>query len=463
MNALKLLALCLAFTAQNSAAKAEQPNILLIITDQHTGSVMTQRGYEYVETPGIDRIADEGVTFTRAYTTYPVCTAYRASLMTGSMPSQVPDPTKVPSIGQTMADAGYHTVYHGKWHVGNTRIGRVADWHGFEVYDGRQNDTTTRERVVGFLREDHDKPFFLVTSFMNPHDTCELARLMSGIEDDWKDQPIDIDPPLENTPPLPANFGIPENEAEGVSVRRGSEPGDSMFRKHPTKYWTEDQWRQYMWGYDRLLEMVDEHIDQVMDELEKQDLLDNTVIIYTSDHGDGHAAHQWNQKMTFYEESINVPFIISWKGKTRAGVIDEETLSSTGLDIFSTILSFAGVPLPGNLHGVDMTPAVLADANKQSLPERSYVVSEINQLGGIKGRMVVTQDYKYILFDDGANREQLFDRANDPGEMKPVTYQPEYRAQLLAHRDMLLDWDKRIGDTDFQPTGKFPEIPGAGE
>jgi choline-sulfatase len=285
MKTIKLLALCLAFAATAAWAKAEQPNILLIITDQHTGSIMTQRGYDHIETPGIDRIADEGVTFTRAYTTYPVCTAYRASLMTGMMPSKLPDPTQFPSIGQAMAGAGYQTVYHGKWHVGSTKIGRVADWHGFEVYNGRQNDTTTRERVVEFLREDHERPFFLVTSFMNPHDTCELARLMSGIEDDWKDQPIDIDPPVEITPPLPANFAIPENEPEGFSVRRGSEPGSSMFRKHPTRYWTEEQWRQYMWGYDRLLEMVDEHIAQLMDELETQGLLDNTVIIYTSDHG----------------------------------------------------------------------------------------------------------------------------------------------------------------------------------
>ena len=129
-----------------------------------------------------------------------------------------------------------------------------------------------------------------------------------------------------------------------------------MFRKHPTKYWTEEQWRQYMYGYDRLLEMVDAHIKQIMDELESQGLLENTVIIYTSDHGDGHASHQWNQKMTFYEESVNVPFIISWKGKTKAGVIDEETLSSTGLDIFPTILKFAGVPIPESLHGIDMAP-----------------------------------------------------------------------------------------------------------
>jgi arylsulfatase A-like enzyme len=259
---------------------------------------------------------------------------------------------------------------------------------------------------------------------------------------------------------LPANFAIPENEPEGFSVRRGSEPGSSMFPKHPTKYWTEKQWRQYMYGYDRLLEMVDAHIKQIMDELEKQGLLENTVIIYTSDHGDGHASHQWNQKMTFYEESVNVPFIISWKGRTKAGIVDEETLSSTGLDIFPTILKLAGVPIPGSLHGLDMVPQVLADSGGEALPEREYVVSEINQLGGdFKGRMVASKNFKYILFDNGANREQLFDLANDPGELHPVTYKQEYREQLLAHRNMLLEWDKRIDDADFSPVGKFPELP----
>ncbi len=462
MNSFKALtlAICLLVTPHLAMAKDNPPNILLIITDQHTGSIMTQRDYPYVETPGIDKIAESGVTFTRAYTTYPVCTAYRQSMMTGMMSSKLDDPTQFPSIGKTMADAGYETVYHGKWHVGNTKIKQVADWHGFDTYNGAQRDTGTRERVVDFIKQKHERPFFLVTSFMNPHDTCELARLMSGIDDDWKDEPVEWDVPLDQTPPLPANFAIPENEPEGFSVRRGSEPGSNMFPKHPTKYWTEKQWRQYMYGYDRLLEMVDAHIKQIMDELESQGLLDDTVIIYTSDHGDGHASHQWNQKMTFYEESVNVPFIISWKGKTKGGMIDEETLSATGLDIFPTILNFAGVPVPESLHGIDMTPQVLADAGGEVLPEREYVVSEINQLGGdFKGRMVASKNFKYILFDNGANREQLFDLVNDPGELEPVTYDPEYREQLLAHRNMLLDWDKQIDDADFSPVGKFPELP----
>jgi arylsulfatase A-like enzyme len=379
-------------------------------------------------------------------------------MMTGMMPSKLDDPTQFPSIGKTLSDAGYETVYHGKWHVGETRINKVADWHGFETYDGRQNDTTTRERVVEFIRQDHERPFFLVTSFMNPHDTCELARLMSGIEDDWKDQPIDINPPVEITPPLPANFAIPENEAEGFSLRRGSEPGSAMYPKHPTKYWTEDQWRQYMWGYDRLLEMVDEHIRQVMEELEAQGLLENTVVIYTSDHGDGHASHQWNQKMTFYEEAVNIPFIISWKGKTRAAYLDEQTLASNGLDLFPTILRLAGLPVPDSLEGLDLAPAVLMGSGGETLPERDYVVSEIVQQK-FKGRMVASRDYKYILFDGGANPEQLFDLVNDPGELKPVTSDPQHQEALAAHRRMLLEWSARTGDADFDSSATLPAAP----
>ena len=454
-NAIALV-LFLMFIPVLGIAEDSSPNILLIIADQHTGSVMSQRGYSHVTTPGIDKIADAGVTFTRAYTPYPVCKAFRKSMMTGVMPSQLDDPTQYPSIGKTLSEAGYETVYHGKWHVGETRIHNSADWHGFETYDGRQRDTTTRERVVDFIRQEHDKPFFLVTSFMNPHDACELARRMSGIDDDYKDVPIDEDIPVELTPPLPANFEIPPNEAEGFSLRRGSEPGTNMFEKHPTKYWTKDQWRQYMYGYDRLLEMVDAHIKLVIDELEAQGLLEDTVIIYTSDHGDGHAAHKWNQKMTFYEEAINVPFIVSWKGKTKAGYLDEQTLLSNGLDIFPTILRFAGVPVPDSLHGVDLTPQVLAGFVGESLPERTFVVSEINQ-AEFKGRMVVTQDFKYILFDGGENPEQLFDLANDPGELRPVSDKPEYRDQLLAHRNMLVEWHDRIEDDDFDPAANFPD------
>ena len=207
-----------------------------------------------------------------------------------------------------------------------------------------------------------------------------------------------------------------------------------------------------MYGYDRLVEKVDQHILKIMDVMEEGGLLENTVVIYTSDHGDGHGSHQWNQKMTFYEESINIPFIVAWKGKTIAGKIDKETLVSNGLDLYPTICKMAGVLWPEELPGSDLSPVSLKDPKNQATP-RKYIVSEINQNARIenarvvlKGRMVVSENYKYILFDQGKNREMFFDLVKDPGELHPVTNDPGYREQIEVHRQYLRDWITSTSD-----------------
>jgi arylsulfatase A-like enzyme len=115
-----------------------QPNILLIISDQHSGLFISQAGYPYLETPGIDKLAEEGVTFTRSYCPYPVCVAARASFTTGVMPGKsVKNLTSYPSIGKTMLNGGYETAYYGKWHVASSKMNKVESWHGFEQYPTR--------------------------------------------------------------------------------------------------------------------------------------------------------------------------------------------------------------------------------------------------------------------------------------------------------------------------------------
>ncbi|MGQ1945754.1 CBM96 family carbohydrate-binding protein [Geofilum sp. OHC36d9] len=430
------------------------PNILVIITDQHSGAILNQKGYDNVQTPGIDKIAEQGVTFTRSYCTYPVCTASRKSLMTGMMPS-LATPTNYTSIATKLADAGYETAYFGKWHVGSTDIGEVSDWHGFQTFNDGNDDTEISEWSRDFLKQDHSKPFFLITSFLNPHDCCELARNISGESDSYHDGAVEEQMDTAYCPPIPFNFAIPENEAEGISARRNQDPGDKYWDTNPYKLWTESQWRQYMYGYDRLLEKVDAHVESVYDEMKDQGLLDNTIIIYTSDHGDGHASHQWTQKKSFYEEVVNIPFIVSWKGKTKAGVIDNKTLVSNGLDLYPTILKMAGIEIPDYLQGEDLSASFLEDAGDESPLEREYVVSEIKQSvyksntpGDFDGRMLVTQRFKYFLFDNGANKEQLFDLENDPGELSPVTYDPAYHDDLIACRNMLKEWVANNND-DF--------------
>lgn len=440
-----------------AVSQDERPNILLILSDQHAGRVMTQRGYPHINTPAFDQLAEDGVTFTRAYVSYPVCIPSRAAMITGKMPSKSSNQTvNHKSIGKVMKENGYETAYYGKWHVGDTKMKKTEDWHGFDDYADLRGDTEIRKLSNEFLSKEHEKPFFLVTSFVNPHDCCQLARNMSGFNDEYHDGPVEENAELSKTPPLPDNFEIPANEAEGFYVRRAPDSTNRvMFRKHPVKYWGRTKWRQYMYGYNRLVEKVDRHIALMLEKLEEQGQLENTVIIYTSDHGDGHASHQWNQKMTFYEEAINVPFIISWKGQlSSSSVIDTETLVNTGLDLFPTISSFAGIPSQEGLLGIDLAPSAFKSVTKDPKKgpvRRNYTVSEIRQLDPsdsrrLVGRMVVTCRYKYFLFNRGENREQLFDLQEDPGELNPVTDNPDYVHQLVAHREMLKDWIKRSND-----------------
>ncbi|MBP0904049.1 sulfatase [Mariniflexile gromovii] len=463
-NIIKTIALLLVWSFQSNHAQSvkttsenkTRPNILLIISDQHSGRVMSQVGYKHVNTPGIDKLADEGVTFTRSYCTYPVCMASRASLMTGYMPNKSNSNLMAyNSIGKTLKETGYTTAYFGKWHVSNSKIKEVEDWHGFETYKQEYNDTKTAKLSTDFISQKHDKPFFLVTSLLNPHDCCELARNISGLGDDYHDGAVEENKPIEECPPLPVNFKIPENEAEGFYTRRTPDSTDKVnFGKHPVKYWEEQEWRQYMYGYDRLVEKMDDHILTIVNTLENQGLLENTIIFYTSDHGDGHGSHEWNQKMTFYEESINVPFVISWKGHTKSGVIDSKTLTSNGLDLYPTICKMAGVIIDESLPGENLSAYILKDA-KQPKETRKYVVSELNQKEENKpkgrefvGRMVVTENYKYFLFDGGEHPEQFFDVKNDPEELKPLIYSKEHQKEIAAHRNMLKEWIKKTGD-DF--------------
>ena len=194
--------------------------------------------------------------------------------------------------------------------------------------------------------------------------------------------------------------------------------------------------------------------------MEKQGLLENTIVFYTSDHGDGHGSHEWNQKMTFYEESINVPFVISWKGHTKAGVIDSKTLTSNGLDLYPTICELAGIPVDKSFFGENLSDYILKDV-APAKETRKYIVSELRQNEKNKpnmrvflGRMVVTEQYKYFLFDGGENPEQFFDLKDDPEELKPLIDSKKHQKEIVAHRQMLKDWVAKTGD-DF-PIEKIP-------
>jgi choline-sulfatase len=432
-----------------ASATENRPNILWIMTDQQPPDLMSCTGNKYLNTPAMDSLAAKGVRFDLAYCANPICVPSRASMMTGKMPHEVGVTHNMelheifsPSMGTVITQAGYDTGYIGKWHIPMPT--KTTQWHGFNhMLEGTKefNDQHFAEPSIDFIRSKRNKPYFLVASFVNPHDICEWARRATGGFPKrrmklWNGAIADTPPP-EACPPLPDNFDIPENEPDIIRKYQTWQPST-----YPVREWPDERWRQYRWALNRLTERVDHEIAKILDVVD-----DNTIIIFTSDHGDGNAAHQWNQKTLFYEESARVPFIISGKGIAKPGSVDEEHLVQTGLDIFTTICDYAKAETPADLNGLSLRPVV----EGKPVQWRDQLVVE-NDLSpaygrsiGVEGRMLRTRNYKYSVYSHGKLREQLIDMHKDPGEMNNLAVDPAHRGQLLHMRKLL---SKELNKTD---------------
>ncbi|MBD3352261.1 MAG: sulfatase-like hydrolase/transferase [Candidatus Lokiarchaeota archaeon] len=433
----------------------KKPNILIIITDQQSGSAMSCVGNENVKTPGIDSIADNGVVFSKAYCTNPVCVPSRVSMFTGKMPHRAKiysnvhkakDLDKFRWLGKHLAENGYDCGYFGKWHL---VIQRWRKWiHGFKktyISWGKNRDENTIPHVTKFLRKKREKPFFAVASFVNPHDICQFARRQA-----LPNGEIPEPPESDEFPELPSSFNVPENEPDTIR-----EANQESWKRYPTKDWDKRDWREYLWGYYRLVELADKWIGKVMDSVRKYCDLENTVIIFVSDHGEGMASHHWNQKQVLYETTTRVPFIISQKGTTLHGKINNTQLASTGLDLFPTICDFVGISPPKDLFGMSLKDVA---TGKRDKIERDFVMSETEFGGFVKwagdhfgranGRMIRTEQFKYMVYSKGKIREQLIDIDKDPGEMNNLATDPNYKEVLNRHRELLEKWCKKTED-DF--------------
>lgn len=436
----------LAQTRANQDMKGSKPNILLIMTDQQTATSMSCTGNLYVHTPAMDTLAASGVRFENNYVTQPLCLPFRSSLQTGRYPHEIGSINNgkrfngtYPMLGKLVASAGYTCDYFGKWHVGCT-----PEQAGYDNYDKVGKDPDVTKRAAQYLRQQHEGPFFLTVSLMNPHNVCQLARA-DAVGSDLPDGPIGAAPmDLNKLPPLPANFDIPQNEP---TVIREIQKRSAALH-YPTANWSELTWRQYLWGYYRLVEKVDAQIGQILGALQQGGYGENTVIIFTSDHGEGVAKHHWNQKQILYDQSTKTPLIIEWRGVTEETVCPE--LVSNALDIPVTILDMIGAEKPASMHGQSLVPML----NGKTPKPRAYVVSEtMFALGGknlgATGRMIRTPKYKYCIYDNGEKREQLFDMEEDPGEMNNLAFNQKFEKELNTHRSMMTSWAKETNDTAF--------------
>lgn len=449
-------------TYLSAQEKEKKPNILFIITDQQFAEAMSFRmGNQFLKTPNMDKLAAEGVVFSQAYCSNPISVPSRSSLFTGrythetgiSRNPKVKESvsetynSELKNMGQYFHEAGYKTAYYGKSHL-MYDLGNVKE-SGFEKVIESDNDSVVSVNAVDYLKTNPANPFLLVASFTNPHNVCEYARNLRGRNQPLSCGEIGYPTQSDSLPPVPFNLNPQKDEPDGMTVLRSAyQTEKGLF---PVGKYSSTDWRKLRWGYYRMIEKVDAEIGLILQTLENMNLDENTLIVFTSDHGECAGAHGWNQKTVFYEESTRVPFIIRYKGKF--GASESSKLVNNGIDILPTMLDFAGLNIPKELPGKSIKPLA---TGKSATKWREYIVVQnhlaqatalVNgEIPTMEGRMIRTERYKYCVYSKGSRRESLVDLQNDPGEMINLATDPKFRKVLHQHRRLLRQFAKKQHD-----------------
>ena len=288
------------------------------------------------------------------------------------------------------------------------------------------------------------KNILLVASFINPHDICYMAitQCSSGpaLERKYSKNKVEIETMTaaasnpegvdddeffaKYAPPLPSNHEPQEDEPEAIQELLEQRE----FRCKARSSWGEPEWRRHRWAYQRLTENVDNQIGQVLGALREAGLEEDTVVIFTSDHGDHDSSHKLEHKTVLYDEATRIPMIIQDPDCADKGSISEH-LVCNGLDIYPTVCDYAGAQVPADLTGISLRKPVRG----QTISEwRDHILFESENGYGIQ-----TQNYLYALYDRGENREQLYDLMADPGQTRNFASDPGKNEVLKQLRRLL--------------------------
>lgn len=456
MNLLKKISLgALVIPSLQAFAQSEKPNIILIMTDQQSFNAISAHadlyGGSYFSTPNIDRLAKNGLSFTRSYCTNPVSVPSRFSLFTGMLGGQYnirenlckgADESKVRSMlaqngmGGVFKRGGYEVLYGGKVHLpfagkqGNSKFSAPLSYGFDNYYTEDERDILGQEaaRIIDQKgnNKKSEKPFLLVASFLNPHDIClesstNLSTVVKGNKKGKKDliaqcvrqmreraAAIDsVDFYRNHAPALPFNF----EKTAGFPLKK-----KSLFKDFPDWYW-----RKYRWTYGQLVSLVDSHIGRILDAIDRHpDLKRNTIIVFTSDHGEMQGAHHTVTKNLPFEECQRIPFIFCGKGIVKGE--RDNSLVCNGTDLLPTLCELAGIEAPNLKDGLSLAPRILG---KGKAPQREALYIE-----GDGFLNVIRGTDKYTYFDE-QNGEMLIDLKKDNGELKNIIRGNESKAKEM--------------------------------
>lgn len=450
--AAKSAALLMVFmiTCGSSIAADTKPlNILVLYADDWRFNTLGCAGNPVVKTPHLDQLASEGVRFKHACVTTAICGVSRASLFTGQWMSRHGNPAmlafKTPwaeTYPGLLRSNGYFVGHIGKWHNGkfpeeNFDFGRAySGTHWIKQKDGTQIHVTRKNEndALEFLQKrPTDKPFCLTLAFFATHAEDNNPKQFLPQPESlalYQDVVIPVpktatDEAFHKLPPFIAN-----------------EKNESRVRWH-WRFDTPEKYQEMMKNYYRLASEVDATCGRILEELKKQGVLDNTLVIFTGDNGYFHAEHGIADKWYPHEESIRVPLIIKdprMDAAKRGTTNDDFALN---VDLAPTILAATGITAPATMQGVNLAPLYLASEKPAWRAEYFYEHAIIRSKDFIPAsEALVRKDWKYFFWPD-FGLEQLFNVAEDPFEETDLARDPAQAARLKEMRERMAELKAR--------------------
>jgi arylsulfatase A-like enzyme len=455
INKIPLLAGALALNASSAFAKADKPNIIVIITDQQSyNAISAFRDIypgDYFHTPNIDRIAKEGIAFTNTYCANPVSVPSRFALFTGkfggqygvrenrctdAVESEVRPMLAMNGMGGVFARGGYDTYYGGKVHLPfsgekgkNAFCAPVA--YGFDNYftkDEREElGKETASLIDRIAKEKPAKPALIIASFLNPHDICleSSTGLSPNVEDKGGRKQLITDCVRAMRARAAAIDSVEfyAKHAPQLPFNQAETRDFPKFKKAPLKDFPDYYWRKYRWTYGQLVELVDSHIGTILDALDRNpELKKNTIVVFTSDHGEMQGAHHMVTKNIPYDECQRVPLVFAGRGIAHGR---NASAVCNGVDLLPTLCELAGIQAP-SCDGVSI-------AKKVTGKDKVVDTKRIIYTEGDGFISVADANYKYTLFDGAKGAEMLIDLKNDRGELvNVISEHPDVAARLKA-------------------------------
>ncbi|MCR8632979.1 sulfatase-like hydrolase/transferase [Paenibacillus radicis (ex Xue et al. 2023)] len=432
-------------------------NVLVIMSDEHSNNVMGCSGHQVARTATLDRLAKEGTLFTQSYTNCPVCTPARASFFTGRYVNELgtwdnatPYDGQIKGMSQHLAEHGQtmHSIGKLDLHPDGRYDGLEASRPGHRnridvgayfretgeakplveeryqrigIREGLSNDQLALEETVQWLKQrskkqksNPEKPWFLYVGFSHPHFPFYVKKDYWDYYDNLiKDVPESLNRPFTEL----------------------NEPLHALRHYFRSDVVDEETIRRMHVGYYALTNELDDNIGTIIRSLEEEDLYDDTLIIYTSDHGEQLGRHGLWFKCSMYQETSNVPLIVKGPNVRQGNRVDHPV---SLVDIFPTVCDALSIPLPEDVPGRSLLKLAGGETDES---RNDFVFSEYHAHGMPVGMyMIRWSKWKYIYFTGGV-QAQLFDLEQDPEEMKDLAADLESSPFI---QDVLMEGEKRL-------------------